>query len=766
MRVLASGALAAGLMAGGLLGSSAGKSAAAACARELATGDAVTADGVAREAAVASGSSRLTLIEVTVQASQGPRQCFIPRLVVRVDSVVVPIDAGARATVRGEWVKIGRPSAWPRRPGRLGIVVGRLSEIPPGARRTAVTRPGLPIRALQVARARASLRLRRLLPADVNPLARALVLAERDDLPGAVRTRFAEAGLAHLLAISGLHVGLIGAAIGLLLRSLVGPSRAAAGTAVAVAVYVAAIGAPPSAVRATLLLAGWSAARIRGLPSRPWDLLGGAALVALVADPMVLGEPGFQLSFAGFAGLGLGAAVWRLIVGPAGSRARGAGVLRRLPRRASRRLALVGLAIASSTGAFAATAPVAAAHFHHVAPVALISHFAGAPLVAAAVGSLAMTLLLPPPLDTIGAGAATTVIRLMMVVADRVAGLPGAHTPIGPPSAVAWAAICLALAGLWQWLRWGRARAAVPFLAASAALALAAPPLIKRLPGGVSLICTLDVGQGDAAALRTDNGRWILFDAGPRFGSRDAGRDVVLPLLRRYGARRIDLFVLSHPDLDHLGGFESIHEGVPVFRVLDSGHPIPKHSYARFLARTEDERIRWLAARQGDAVSLDNVTIRVLGPSLASSGGDEIGANETSLLLRVSIGQALVYLNTGDATAAAEHALLSDWGPDSVRADLLKVGHHGSRSSTASDFLSAVHPSVAVISAGRGNAYGHPHPAVLDRLSHAAIPRVWRTDRDGTLCLEVDGEKGWRVQGEREWTRRRGAGTRLDVTEG
>ncbi|MCK5447607.1 MAG: MBL fold metallo-hydrolase, partial [Gemmatimonadetes bacterium] len=283
----------------------------------------------------------------------------------------------------------------------------------------------------------------------------------------------------------------------------------------------------------------------------------------------------------------------------------------------------------------------------------------------------------------------------------------------------------------------------------------------------LSLICSLDVGQGDAAALRTVHGRWILFDAGPRFGKRDAGRDVVLPLLRRYGARRIDLFVLSHPDLDHAGGFEAIHESVPVFRVLDSGHPIPKPSYARFLARTEDDGIRWLQASEGDAVSLDNVTIRVLGPPEVGEESTGNGrANETSLLLRVSIGRALVYLNTGDATAAAEQALLAAWGPDSLRADLLKVGHHGSRSSSATDFLSAVRPSTAIISAGRGNAYGHPHQSVLDRLAQAGIPRVWRTDRDGTLCIEVHEEKGWRVQGERDWTRGSESGTRLDVIKG
>jgi competence protein ComEC len=565
-------------------------------------------------------------------------------------------------------------------------------------------------------RAQASERLRRLLPPDVSPVARALLLAERDDLPGAVRTRFAEAGLAHLLAISGLHVGMIGGAVVLLLGTFMGPARASVWSAAIVAVYVAAIGAPPSAVRASLLLAGWATARARGLPARPWDLLGGAALIALVADPLVLVEPGFQLSFAGFAGLGAGVSVWRsLRFRPVGRIAATVGRFRPLPRRVRRRLRLLGLAMAGGTGAFLATAPIAAVHFQHVAPAALVSHLAGAPLAGAAIGALAMALFLPPPLDALSADGAATVLRLMMALAGWISELPGAHFAARVPGRLTWMAILLSLAGLWRFLRWGRARSAV-------------------------------------AVLRTARGRWILFDAGPRFGSRDAGRDVVLPLLRRYGARRVDLFVLSHPDLDHVGGFDSVHEAVPVFRILDSGHPIPKPSYARFLARTEEDRIRWLPAGQGDVVYLDNVTIRVLGPPAASAEASGAArANETSLLLRVSIGRALVYLNTGDATMEDESALLAAWGPDSARADLLKVGHHGSRTATASDFVSAVSPAIAVISAGRGNAHGHPHEAVLGRLSGAAVPRVWRTDQEGTLCIEIDEEKGWRVQGETDW---------------
>jgi competence protein ComEC len=748
----------AGLLTGAVLGSSAGARAAASCAYDLASGDAVRVRGEAREGAASGRSRRLTLTDAQVHVPagevSGERACLISRLVVRVDTVASELPAGATVLVRGQWVRIGRPSAWPRRAGRLGIVVGRLEDASqaPGP----VPGSSWRVRVLRASRAAASRRLQRLLPPDVSPVARALVLAERDDLPGALRTRFAEAGLAHLLAISGLHVGLIGAAIGLLLRSFAGPTRAALGAASCVALYVAIIGAPPSAVRAALLLAGWAIARVRGRPARPWDLLGAAAIIALVADPLVLVDPGFQLSFAGFAGLGAGATAWQgLLTARPGAQLSRARPLQRLPREAKRRLELLGLAIAGGTGAFVATAPIAAAHFQHVAPAALVSHFAGTPLVAGAIGAIAMALVLPTPFDGLGADAATTVIRLMVGLADRIAGLPGSHASIAEPTVLHWVALALGMFGLWRFLRWGHLLSGVLPVAGAVALVLAGPSLHRRLPGGLSLICTLDVGQGDAAALRTAHGRWILFDAGPRFGSRDAGRDVVLPLLRRYGARRIDLFVLSHPDLDHLGGFESIHEGVPVFRVLDSGHPIPKPSYASFLARTEEDGIRWLRAAQGDAIRLDNVTIRVLGPpGTVGEVPGRGGANDTSLLLRVSIGQALVYLNTGDATAEDERSLLSAWRADSLRADLLKVGHHGSRTSSAGDFLTAVQPSIAVISTGRGNAYGHPHASVLDRLSAVGVPRVWRTDRAGTLCLEVAEDRGWRVLGERRWESR------------
>ncbi|MCL7972279.1 MAG: ComEC/Rec2 family competence protein, partial [marine benthic group bacterium] len=576
--------LAGAFAAGCALGASASNRARAACVTELETGDLVRVEGLTREHRVVGSAPRLTLRDVSINENETGRTCNVDALVVRLERSPNSLAAGSLVAVRGEWIRMGARSRWPRRPARLGIVVGRLQ--PRGAWPTARAHPGSWIRGgLARARARVSRRLTSRLPPQTRPIARALVLAERDDVPGEVRTRFAEAGLAHLLAISGLHIGLIGGALALALGPLLGPARAALGAAALVAVYVAMIGAPPSAVRASLLMAGWAGARARGLPSQPWELLAAAALVSVVADPLVLVEPGFQLSFAGFAGLGSGLAIGRRAGGTLAGAGRPRWIEERWPRWLRVRLGRIGLALAGGSGAFLATAPFAAAHFQHVAPVALVSHLIGTPLIAAAIGALALTVVLPPPLDALGSAGAALVLQILTAAAQILGSLPGAHAAVPAPTPWVWAAAGLAVLGLWKYARWGRARGALLPLAAAVSLALGGPSVTGRLAPGRALLCTLDVGQGDAAVLRTSRGRWILFDAGPSFGERDAGREVIVPFLRRLGARRIDLFVLSHPDQDHVGGFEAVHQSVPVFRILDSGHAVPRASYGRFLAR-------------------------------------------------------------------------------------------------------------------------------------------------------------------------------------
>jgi competence protein ComEC len=244
----------------------------------------------------------------------------------------------------------------------------------------------------------------------------------------------------------------------------------------------------------------------------------------------------------------------------------------------------------------------------------------------------------------------------------------------------------------------------------------------------------------------------MVFDGGPAERGWDAGRSVLIPFLLRHGASRVDVAILSHPDIDHLGGLASLLEAMTVHRVIDSGDPVPSAAYERFLAVVDESGAQWLPAAPGDLMLLDEAQITILGPSRAPGRG-AAAANATSVSFRLSIAGGFRYLNTGDATEREELDLLEAWPADSLRADLMKVGHHGSRTSSAPRLLRTVSPSLAIISSGLRNPYGHPHPRTLARLDSAGVPRVWRTDRHGTLCVEIDRRGWWRVEGEPAWRR-------------
>lgn len=705
----------------------------------------------AKEGRRAGSTVRVRLAEVEL-VGRG-RRCRIPELAVRSERPRHSVAAGARVGVAGRWWSF-RDAGWPRPLSRLGMVSGDLVPL-------ASPRPG-PLTRLRAAAAR---RLRSRLPRDVESAGLALTLAERGELDAGLSRRFARAGLAHLLAISGLHVGILAAGVAGLLGFFTRRPRRYLGAAALIGGYVLLIGAPASALRASVLVAGWYAARYRGSPLRSWDLLGAAALLTVLLRPEAPLDVSFQMSFAGFIGLVLGgASARRLLEGRRRRAAVGPGMRR------------VATAVLAGAGAFALTAPFAAQHFQRTAPVAVLSNFAGVPLVTLALAGLAGAMALPGPLGELAGDGAAAALRLLFRAADAFAGLPFGHADTAPPGALAWAVMGLLFLALLLWASGRPGVRSLVCVGAAVALWVAGPVLGRGLDRDRALLCTLDVGQGDAAVLRTRQGHWLVFDAGPRFGRRDAGRSVVVPFLRAEGATGIQLFVLSHPDMDHLGGAGSLMAAFRVARVLDSGNPVPRDEYAEFLDRVEEEGAEWIAARPGDRLRVDGVEVLVLGPvagpgaprgsgrssragaSDAPASGPDAGlpppprgANEASVSVRVRLAGGFRYVNTGDAPVAAEHGLLARWPADSLRAELMKVGHHGSRSSTGRAWLGAVRPDVAVISAGRGNRYGHPHPAVLRRLEDAGVEEVWRTDRRGELCLEIEPDGRWRIRGEAGW---------------
>jgi competence protein ComEC len=242
----------------------------------------------------------------------------------------------------------------------------------------------------------------------------------------------------------------------------------------------------------------------------------------------------------------------------------------------------------------------------------------------------------------------------------------------------------------------------------------------------------LDVGQGDAIVIQTPSGHVLLVDTGGRTAEDDMGRRVVMPFLRAKGINDIDAVVLTHPDEDHIAGAATILDRFPVDRLLISGISSANSTYNRIFHLAEQRHVVTAMLTRGQQIQFrDGVSAEVLNPSPT----DSVSHNNGSIVLRVQYGSTSVIL-TGDAEALAEDEISRLCGD--VHADVLKLGHHGSHTSTTPQFLDSVKPQAVVISVGRRNQFGHPHPDVLNRLSERHI-RTFRTDRDGEVALVSDG---------------------------
>jgi len=245
----------------------------------------------------------------------------------------------------------------------------------------------------------------------------------------------------------------------------------------------------------------------------------------------------------------------------------------------------------------------------------------------------------------------------------------------------------------------------------------------------------LDVGQGDAAAIESPSGKVLLIDTGGVFadGSDNEGRRTVGPYLRSRGVRRIDMELLTHPHADHIGGAATLLERFPTAGLLDNGQQTESPVLTHLRTDAAQHHIPYLAARRGQILDFqDGVTARILAPTEAETHGSP---NNASIVLLLQYGHT-TFLFTGDAEADEEADLLATHQP--LPCDVLKVGHHGSHTSTTSAFLAAAHPHIAVISVGAHNLYGHPSPEVLDRLRFSGT-KIYRTDKNGAVTCTSDG---------------------------
>ena len=641
-----------------------------------------------------------------------------------VHDVIIDDAASPGTFVRGRSARCAVPMAIVIEHGRAeaGSIVRVRGALAPARRGFLVQRATLTVREAPGWRprwrARATRAVDRVFPADA-PLARALLVADMRSISPAVRDRYAAAGLAHMLSVSGLHVGIIALALETIFQLLRLPPRSGSVVAiVVVGLYVALIGAPEAAVRSAAMLGAMAVSRLAQRPTSPWALLAIGAAAPLLSPSAVL-DVGYQLSVAGVAALVAAGALVRRTIPPA--------------VRGWRRTLAAGLI--ASTVATLVSAPLVAWTFGRISLVGPMTNLIAAPLMGVAQPILFLGLLAAPfhPIGAAIGDAAHPLLASFDAIAFAGASLPGAWVEVAPTPA---AAVLGAVASAALIVACVSRNPGVPMIGAAAAMALLVWNGLAPAGSGLTELHMIDVGQGDAIALRTPHGRWLLFDAGRAWRSGDAGRAVIVPYLsRRRGS--LDAFVLSHPHTDHVGGAATVIGALRPKRYYDAAFAGDADAYRESLLRAREEGTRWQRVVPGDSLVVDGVVIDFLAPDSSWTAGLS-DPNLASTIVLVRAGDVR-FLLVGDAEREEEGWLLDRYG-DALRADVLKVGHHGSSTSSSPRFLDAVRPRIALVSVGAHNSYGHPSATVLDALA-ARGAQVLRTDRAGTVVVRTDGRK-------------------------
>ena len=519
--------------------------------------------------------------------------------------------------------------------------------------------------------------------------------------------RYAKSGTSHLMAISGLHVGLAAAvtyvctlfSLGLFRYGGNNRDVAVCAALLTAAGYALISGLAVPALRATLMLAMIAAVLLRRRYPRPLLILCAACLVIVILDPLATMAPGFKLSFAAVMLL-----LWLA------NRLTPLAAVPGLRRPASALRSLWTMQLILLLGLL----PLTVLMFHRIAVVAPLMNLLAVPLFSFLTVPLVLIgVVLVGPLQPLGDGAlhaAAASIELLEWLVGKSLLLPYADMTTATIEQGAWLYLLLPL--MWVVAPPGWPGRYVAWLAALA--------LTLYRPGGPGEGCAdvavLDVGQGLAVVVQTHE-HVVVFDTGPSFFSgSNMGDRVVLPYLAGRGIRRIDKLIVSHADIDHAGGAPALLAALAVDEVL-AGEPVASIG-VETQACVSGMRWRW-----------DGVLFRFLHPDVDAPGE----GNDASCVLLIETGTHRL-LVTGDIEASAERRLLSGHRLPSV--DVVTVPHHGSRTSSSDSFVTALSPSVAIVSAGYNNRWGFPKDDVVARWRHAGAD-VLQTAVSGAIVIRV-----------------------------
>ena len=585
-----------------------------------------------------------------------------------------------------------------------------------------------------------------------SAILQAMVLGEEGMLTDEMRDRFMAAGVTHIISISGSHLGLVAVLcfgfVRLILFALpersyhrltiyADPKKIAAWlTVLPVTFYALLAGGQVATMRSLAMILAALTALVLDREHGLMRSLAAAALGLLILWPQALFDISFQLSYLSVLTIGYVVTFWNELQLPA------ATSLQKM-RNGTALLTVISLATGLATG------PLVAFHFNQVSLIGVASNilivpFAGFIVVPLGLLSGVLSLFfgsLPlAALNQIVADAFVNAVNLFSRVPFAEARPPApnlvwliAYALLIVSSAAFFRARLLYRARPLEYsARSSRLQMAGMFTSA-AILALAI--IWSFITPQRTRLTVLDVGQGDCSLLELSSGETILIDGGGTYDNRfDMGRRVVAPFLWNRGIRKLDLVILSHPHPDHVNGLFFTINRFRVGEIWERGWEVSNPAFDEFRQLARQREIPMLTTPAGTADRVGSAVLRVLHPAptyrpnLRKAYAVE---NNRSLVVMADTGQAR-FLFTGDCEADAEAALLS--GRIDLACDVLKVPHHGSKSSSTAEFVSAARPAIAVASAGRTNRFGHPAEEVITRYEQQGT-RFFRTDRDGAVIV-------------------------------